>query len=158
WNAAVAVLRAFLGPTTLVGQSTDYSHYLTHAVALQRDQETLNIIAANDVNAGTRLVQPDHLDSKGSQFIQLRRQSEGNKAYGTVIASRSSSEYSAIGDKTTSYVVTVYASDALSGAQLRYGDQDVVYFGGDTFIGRWLTQPLIDPEVAKRVVHVVRGI
>jgi poly-gamma-glutamate synthesis protein (capsule biosynthesis protein) len=158
WDAAVAALRPFLGPTTLVVQSTDYSHYLTHAVALQRDQEMLNIIAANDVDAVARLVQPDHLDSKGSQYIQMRLQAEVNKAHGAVIASRSSSEYSAIGDKTTSYVVTVYAGDAVSGAQLRYGDQDVVYFGGDTFIGRWLTQPLADPEVARRVVQVVRGI
>jgi AmmeMemoRadiSam system protein B len=158
WDAAVAALRPFLGPTTLVVQSTDYSHYLTHAVALQRDQETLNIIAANDVNAVAGLVQPDHLDSKGSQYIQMRLQAEVNKAHGTVIASRSSSEYSAIGEKTTSYVVTVYASDAVSGEQLRYGDHDVVYFGGDTFIGRWVTQPLADPEVARRVVQVVRDI
>jgi AmmeMemoRadiSam system protein B len=158
WNAAVAVLRTFLGPTTLVVQSTDYSHYLTHAVALQRDQETLNVIAANDVGAVVRLAQPDHLDSKGSQYVQMRLQAEVYKARGTVIASRSSAEYGANGDRTTSYVVTIYASDAMSGAQLRYGDQDVVYFGGDTFVGRWLTQPLADPEVAKRVVQVVRGI
>jgi AmmeMemoRadiSam system protein B len=158
WDAAVASLRPFVGRATLVVQSTDYSHYLTHAVALQRDQETLNIIAANDLDALARLVQPDHLDSKGSQYIQMRLQAEANKASGTVIASRSSREYSAIGDKTTSYIVTIYASDATSAAQLRYGDQEVVYFGGDTFIGRWLTQPLADPEVTRRVVQVVRGI
>lgn len=158
WDAGVAVLGKLVGPGTLVVQSTDYSHYLTHDIAIGRDQETLNIIAANDIEAVAKLVQPDHLDSKGSQYIQMRLQADVNGARGTVIASRSSSEYSAIGDRTTSYIVTVYARDATSGSQLRYRDQDIIYFGGDTFIGRWLTQPLADSEVASRVVQVVRGV
>ena len=72
WDAAVAVLGKLVGPGTLVVQSTDYSHYLTHDIAIGRDQETLNIIAANDIEAVAKLVQPDHLDLKGSQYIQMR--------------------------------------------------------------------------------------
>ena len=57
-------------------------------------------------------------------------------------------------NKTTSYIVTVYSREADDGSQLRYRDQDIVYFGGDIFIGRWLTQPLADPKIASRVVQV----
>ena len=48
WDRAVALLRNLIGPRDLVIQSTDYSHYLPLSAAVQRDQETLNIIAAND--------------------------------------------------------------------------------------------------------------
>jgi poly-gamma-glutamate synthesis protein (capsule biosynthesis protein) len=151
------MLEALVEPGTLVVQSTDYSHYLTQQVAVRRDQETLNVIAANDVDTLAQLRQPDHMDSKGSQYIQMRLQ-DGKKARATVIASRSSAEYSSIGSATTSYIVTVYSSDLEDGSKLRYDDQEIVYFGGDTFIGRWFTRPLADPEIARHVVAKVRAV
>jgi AmmeMemoRadiSam system protein B len=158
WDAAVAMLERLVDPRTLIVQSTDYSHYLTHQVAVRRDQETLNVIAANDIDTVARLLQPDHMDSKGSQYIQMRLQAGTRKARGTVIANRNSTEYSAIGTRTTSYIVTVYSSEAEDGSKFRYDDQEVVYFAGDTFIGRWLTQPLADPEVTSYVVAKVRAV
>lgn len=152
WEGAVAALEKFIDPYTLIVQSTDYSHYLSHQVAVRRDQETLGIIAANDVDGVAHLLQPDHMDSKGSQYIQMRLQTAARRAHTTVIANRNSAEYSAIGTRTTSYIVTVYSPEPTDGAKLRYADQEVVYFGGDTFIGRWLTQPLADPDVASAVV------
>ena len=157
WDAAVAMLEALVEPGTLIVQSTDYSHYLTQQLAVQRDQETLNVIAANDVDTLAQLRQPDHMDSKGSQYIQMRLQ-DGKKARATVIASRSSAEYSSIGSATTSYIVTVYSSEIEDGAKLHYDDQEIVYFGGDTFIGRWFTRPLADPEIARHVVAKVRAV
>ena len=157
WDAAVAMLEAFVEPGTLIVQSTDYSHYLTQQLAVRRDQETLNVIAANDVDIVARLRQPDHMDSKGSQYIQMRLQ-EVKKARATVIASRSSTEYSSIGSATTSYIVTVYSSEIEDGSKLQYDDQEIVYFGGDTFIGRWFTRPLADPEIARQVVAKVRAV
>jgi poly-gamma-glutamate synthesis protein (capsule biosynthesis protein) len=158
WDAAVAMLEKLVEPGTLIVQSTDYSHYLTQQIAVRRDQETLNVIAANDIDLVARLLQPDHMDTKGSQYIQMRLQSGVMKARGIVIANRNSAEYSAIGTRTTSYIVTVYSSEAADGAKLRYEDQDIVYFGGDVFIGRWLAQPLADPEVASHVVAKVRAV
>jgi poly-gamma-glutamate synthesis protein (capsule biosynthesis protein) len=158
WDAAVAMLEKLVEPGTLIVQSTDYSHYLTQQIAIRRDQETLNAIASNDIDLVARLLQPDHMDSKGSQYIQMRLQSGVMKARGIVIANRNSVEYSAVGTRTTSYIVTVYLSDAESGSKLRYDDQDIVYFGGDVFIGRWLTQPLADPEVASHVVARIRSV
>jgi predicted class III extradiol MEMO1 family dioxygenase len=144
--------------STLIVQSTDYSHYLPHEVAQRRDQETLNVIAAADLEALSALVQPDHMDSKGSQYIQMRLQAEIRLARGTVIANRNSAEYGTLGNRTTSYIVTVYAADPRAGARLRYGDQDLIYFGGDVFIGRWLTQPLADPQVARDIVNAIRAV
>jgi AmmeMemoRadiSam system protein B len=157
WDAAVAALHNLVGPATLIVQSTDYSHYLTHQVAVRRDQETLNIIAAEDIDAVARLVQPDHMDSKGSQYLQMRLQTITKQSAPIVIANRSSREYSALGDKTTSYIVTVYSPDSHSGAKLRYDDQEVIYFGGDTFVGRWLAQPMAKPEVADHVIERIRA-
>jgi AmmeMemoRadiSam system protein B len=158
WDAAVAMLEKLVEPGTLIVQSTDYSHYLTQQTAVRRDQETLNVIAANDIDLVPRLLQPDHMDSKGSQYIQMRLQSGVMRAHGIVITNRNSAEYSAFGTRTTSYIVTVYARDAEVGAKLRYDDQDIVYFGGDAFIGRWLTQPLADPDVASHVVAKIRAV
>ena len=155
WDAAVAALAPFAGPDTLIVQSTDYSHYLPHEVAQQRDQETLNVIAAEDVDAVAGLVQPDHMDSKGSQYIQMRLQAGTRRARGTVIANRSSTEYSTLGTQTTSYVVTVYAQDPVAGSGLRYPDQDIVYFGGDVFIGRWLTEPMADPAGSRAAIDAI---
>lgn len=152
WEGAVAALEKLIDPYTLIVQSTDYSHYLSHQVAVRRDQETLGIIAANDVDGVAHLPQPDHMDSKGSQYIQMRLQTAARRAHATVIANRNSAEYSGIGTRTTSYIVTVYSPEPTDGAKLRYADQEVMYFGGDTFIGRWLTQPLADPDVASAVV------
>jgi poly-gamma-glutamate synthesis protein (capsule biosynthesis protein) len=158
WDAAVAMLEKLMKPGTLIVQSTDFSHYLPHQTAVRRDQETLNIIAANDSVGVAGLVQPDHMDSKGSQYIQMRLQGGAMKAHGVVIANRNSAEYSAFGTKTTSYIVTAYAGEAEDGSKLRYADQDVIYFGGDVFIGRWLTQPLADPDIASHIVARVRTV
>ncbi len=156
WDAAVAALEPLLTPMTLIVQSTDYSHYLPHQIAQRRDQETLNVIAAENVDQIARLVQPDHMDSKASQYIHMRLQAGARKARGIVVSNRSSTEYSALGTKTTSYIVAAYTTDPAAGSQLRFDDQEVYYFGGDVFIGRWMTQPLTDADVRQHIVEEIR--
>ena len=157
-DRALALLGTLVGARTLVVQSTDYSHYLRADIARQRDQETLNIIAANDADAVFRLIQPDHMDSRASQYVQMKLQSGVYNSHGTVIANRNSTHYSAMGDRTTSYVVTVYSERPPTGAELRYPDQEMIYFGGDSFVGRWLTAPLADKKVVAAVVREVRSL
>ncbi len=157
-DEALALIEKLAGPRTLVVQSTDYSHYLSAEVARQRDQETLNIIAANDPAAVLRLVQPAHMDSKASQYLQMRLQHDVFGSSAVVVANRNSAQYSAMGNRTTSYIVTVYSDRPAVGAELRYPDQDVVYFGGDTFVGRWLTAPLADQDVARTVTDAIKGL
>jgi AmmeMemoRadiSam system protein B len=157
-DRALTLVEKLIGPRTLVVQSTDYSHYLPPEVARQRDQETLNTIAANDADAVLRLLQPAHMDSKASQYVQMQLQAGAYKSYATVIANRNSAEYSNMGKRTTSYIVTVYTERPPTGVELRYQDQEVTYFGGDTFIGRWLTAPLADKDVSAAVVREVKAI
>jgi AmmeMemoRadiSam system protein B len=157
-DQALALIEKLIGPGTLVVQSTDYSHYLPAELARQHDQETLNIIAANDVDAVLKLVQPAHMDSRASQYMQMQLQTGVFHSYATVIANRNSAQYSAMGTRTTSYIVTVYTDRRATGAELRYQDQEVLYFGGDTFIGRYLTTPIADKDVAALLVRQIRHI
>jgi AmmeMemoRadiSam system protein B len=157
WDNAVAALRPLLGPKTLLVQSTDFSHYLRPEIALQRDQETLNVIAANDRDALTGLVHPDHLDSKGCQYIQMSLQAElGSSA--VVIANRNSAEYVTDASITTSYIVEVYTNGPASRFPISYDDQQIFYFAGDSFLGRWMTQYLANPALADRLVAHIRSV
>jgi poly-gamma-glutamate synthesis protein (capsule biosynthesis protein) len=52
----------------------------------------------------------------------------------------------------------VYTPTPEDGTKFRYDDQDVVFFGGDTFIGRWFTRPLADPDVQSDVVAKIRAV
>lgn len=154
WDRLLALIAPLVGPDTLVVQSTDYSHYLPVAVSRQRDQESLTIIAADDVEAVERLVASDHMDSKAAQYIQMRLQrARGSRA--TVIANRNSVEYIPYASRTTSYVVSVYSPERRA-FPYRYPDQDIAVFGGDVFPGRYLTKPLADPEISREIVARVR--
>ena len=156
WDRMVAALTPLVGERTLVVQSTDYSHYLSHEASLARDQETLNVIAADDVEAVTRLVSSDHMDSRAAQYIQMRLQAaRGSRA--TVIASRNSIEYVPHASRTTSYVVSVYSPERAA-IPRRFDDQEVTIVAGDLFAGRYLTKPLADPAVSAALVARVKGL
>jgi poly-gamma-glutamate synthesis protein (capsule biosynthesis protein) len=158
WDRAVTVLEKMIGPRVLVVQSTDYSHYRPLSVAVQRDQETLNIIAANDADAVERLIQVSHMDSKAAQYLQMRLQSGALRSHGVVVANRNSEAYGTSGLSTTSYIVSVYTQTPAAGSQLRYNDQRIVYFGGDAFFGRLLNVPLSNSAVVKGIVAEVNEV
>jgi poly-gamma-glutamate synthesis protein (capsule biosynthesis protein) len=86
WDALIAALDPLVTERTLILQSTDFSHYLPLAPAILRDQETLNVIAAGDIDAVAKLHQPQHLDSRGGQYIQMRLQAKHFGAAPVVIA------------------------------------------------------------------------
>jgi AmmeMemoRadiSam system protein B len=157
-DQALVHIASLIGPDTLVVQSTDYSHYLPAEIARQRDQETLNVIAAEDVDSVFRLQQPAHMDSKAAQYMQMRLQSTIFNSKASVIANANSIEYGATGSRTTSYIVTVYANGLPSTALSVHPAYRSYYFAGDTFIGRYFTPALTDDQVAKSVVQEVRKI
>ena len=156
WDRLVETLTPLVGPRTLVVQSTDYSHYLPHAASLARDQETLNVVAAEDVEAVTRLVSSDHMDSRAAQYIQMRLQAaRGSRA--SVIGSRNSIEYAPHASRTTSYVVSIYSPERAA-LPFAFADQEVVVLAGDFFAGRYLTRPLADPAISTALVARVRAL
>jgi poly-gamma-glutamate synthesis protein (capsule biosynthesis protein) len=157
WDIAVCSISALIDSQTLLIQSTDFSHYLKPELAIQRDQETLNVIAANDKDALTQLIHPSHLDSKGCQYIQMSLQTE-LKSNVVVVASRNSAEYVPGADKTTSYIVEIYSKGEVSCFPISYDDQQVFYFCGDGLLGRWMTQYLAHPTVSGQLVSRIRSL
>ena len=134
WDSLAQTLVPLLTADTLLLQSTDFSHYLPWPQARQFDQETLRVLSAGDPGGVAGLTQPQHLDSRGAQYLQLRLQKQVYQARCAVMASRNSQEYSAQPLKsTTSYLVQVYSPEIfpISGVQ-RF------FFAGDTFFGRYL--------------------
>jgi AmmeMemoRadiSam system protein B len=165
WRAAVELLGSLLGAETLIVQSTDYSHFLPVATAALRDQETLAALASGDPEAVLALDQPAHLDSLASQFIQMSLQRRIHAAAPVIIANRSSHEYGResgdaatfhAADPTTSYVVTVFTPEPEQGWQFRYPDQMVIYFGGDTYVGRGWTEAATRPGAVDRLVRRIK--
>ena len=151
WEQAISLLLPLVTARTLIVQSTDFSHYLPSWIAQQRDQETLNVLSANSPDQVALLVPSDHLDSRGAQYVQMRLQSILGAKAPIVIANRNASEYTHVYSNSTSYIVQLFSKAALDPTALQYPDQQVVYFGGDTFFGRYLTQPLIG-EASRRAM------
>ena len=157
WDSLAQTLAPLLTSDTLVIQSTDFSHYLPWSQARAYDQETLRVLSVGDPDAVVGLKQPQHLDSRGAQYLQLRLQKQVYQARPAVVASRNSQEYTAHPlDSTTSYLVQVYSPENLPipGVQ-RF------FFAGDTFFGRYLAgklarQPWRDGLV-KRVRQLTGG-
>ena len=157
WEALARTLLPLVTARTLLVQSTDFSHYLPLATAVRLDQQSLAVIAAGEPHRVRSLVQPAHVDSKASQFVQMAVQ-DALGAGPVVLANRNSAEYGAGDRDTTSYVVAAYLRDPAAGARFRYADQDVVYFGGDTLLGRNLTRVLRDPRATDAIVAASRAV
>ena len=154
WERLVADIDPLITANTLIVQSTDFSHYLTHHEAIEHDQQVLNILAANDLDAVAKLLQPAHLNSRGSQYIQMRLQAKHFHASAIPILNSNSQLYSAEQVKeTTSYIVQIYPA---GGEPSRIDPPDpssarIYCFAGDTFFGRFVRKLLANPETAERL-------
>jgi poly-gamma-glutamate synthesis protein (capsule biosynthesis protein) len=154
WERLVADLEPVITADTLVVQSTDFSHYLSHQEAIQRDQEVLNVIAASDIDAVAKLIQPAHLDSRGAQYIQMRLQEKYFHSRPLVIFNTNSQLYSSGGvPETTSYIVQIYpaAEDAHLIDAPDPPAAETYCFAGDTFFGRYVLKLLSHAEVSARL-------
>jgi poly-gamma-glutamate synthesis protein (capsule biosynthesis protein) len=156
WDAVIDLLKDIVTPHTLIVQSTDYSHYLLPQIARARDQETLNVIATDDPSAIPELRQPNHLDSKASQYVQMRLQHDVFHSHAAVVGNRNSFEYVHANVSSTSYIVTVYATDESALSTLVYADQRITYFGGDVFLGRWFVTPLLAKDRQSAIIDGLR--
>lgn len=158
WLRAAQGITLLIDDETLVVQSTDYSHYLPVEEAVRRDQETLVVASSGDAEAIVRLNQPQHMDSRAAEYIQAYLQFERLAAAQVVVANRSSTEYGGSDEITTSYLVKVFHRDPRQLSVLRYGDQAVAYFAGDTLLGRFLSPILRDEHARSMIVDGVLSI
>jgi len=156
WRAAAEIIGTLVTPRTLIVQSTDYSHFLPVETAALRDQETVSALASGDPEAVLSLIQPDHMDSRAAQFIQMTLQRKLYNSAPVIVANRNANEYIATPGPTTSYIVTVYTPEPEHGWQLHYPDQTITYFGGDTFIGRGWTDLALRPAAINWLEQRIR--
>lgn len=159
WERMADILAGLAGPGTLVLQSTDFSHYLPQHMARLADQQTLNILAARDFDALSGLVQPDHVDSLGALYIQMKVQDAFFGAGPVVFANENSQQYSdRFTNETTSYVGLVFAK-SLSGAPApSLPGAEIAYLAGDTFFGRAMTAVMAQPDAADAVAGAIKAI
>lgn len=157
WEHMVALLGPWVTPRTLIIQSTDFSHYLPRAQAVRHDQQMLNVIAAGDLDAMARALQPAHIDSRGGQYIQMRLQAIGFGARPIVFGNHNSADRGATGDDlTTSYVAQLYAPAARDRVVHAPGAAQTLCVAGDTFFGRHVAPWLRNDAVRERVFAELR--
>ena len=152
WEKLLPALRRCVQEKpTLVVQSTDFSHYLTQAEAMRRDEETLRVLAVRDADAVLNLGQPGHLDSKAAQWLMLRLH-QGLKP--VVLHNRNAIHYGGRPDEpeTTSYITQLFSPAVIPG-RLLPGKR--VCFGGDTQFGREVAVKLSRPGEAARMEKTI---
>lgn len=154
WDRLARALLPLIDHDTLVLQSTDFSHYLPHALARQRDQEVLNVLAAGSLDQIAGLVQPDHVDSAGALYVQTALQASRFEAAPHVLFNRNQQErWPTEIRETTSYFVIGWSADP-SGPEPLPGSR-LLYLAGDTMFGRGMTRALLDEEAGERVLQAV---
>ena len=163
WDEIADRLAPLVDARTLIVQSTDFSHYLPHYIARQRDQQVLNVMAAGDLDAIAGLIQPDHVDSVGALYIQTLLQARLHDAAPVVVANRNLQEDVAQPiQRTTSYIVALYTPAGAPADPPPFAGSHVYMLGGDLFLGRAMPRLLADDLVADRVAQaalaVTRGL
>lgn len=159
WDRMAELLGSIAGPSTLIIQSTDFSHYLPLTEAVRRDQETLDAIAAGDLDAVAALKQPQNTDSRGAQYIQLKVQRDRFRASPVVLFNANSQAYSGEPEwRTTSYIVQTFEPGAAAGVGQDEDGSKVYCFAGDTFFGRTVAKALDRPGVTVRVRHEMQAV
>lgn len=148
WLELVSALESLFGERTLIVQSTDFSHYLTHRQARRHDQQTMNALATGDPNALLTLDQPAHLDSVAAQFVHMELQRRRGNVGPVVLANKNSQQYSPVLERqTTSYILQLFhAPKRFPSALPNELCEETWIFAGDTFLGRNLGPTLALPE------------
>jgi AmmeMemoRadiSam system protein B len=155
WDAMAALLAPLSGEGTLVVQSTDFSHFLRHHEARQRDQQTLNVLAAGRLDQVAALSQPAHADSIGALVIQETLQRRRGAAP-MVVANENGQEYDPRPiAETTSYMIVLYGRFPDDAAAPDWPRSQLVYFAGDTSFGRWVKDALLREGASDTIADAV---
>jgi AmmeMemoRadiSam system protein B len=157
WRGLADALDPIVTEKTLVIQSTDFSHYLAPAEARAKDAETLAFLALGDPDAVVDLDQPDHIDSKAAQWIQMTLQQRRGASV-SVVNNRNSAQYATDGEvprETTSYVPQVWRREAIPASAL---PGEAWFFGGDFHLGRGLAEIADDPSAVAWLEERMRSL
>ncbi len=156
WDRLVEALAPLIDDDTLLVESTDFSHYLPQHVARGYDQQTLNVIAAGDADAIAALDQPQHADSVGALYIQMKLQKALFGAAPLVIANENSQQYAAgYTAETTSYQVILFGRFVADYNDPPLPEVQTYYFAGDVNFGRSMKKVLLDEDVGDRIAQEI---
>lgn len=156
WDRMADALAPLLGADTLLVESTDFSHYLPQHEARRFDQQTLNTIAAGSLDGVAALQQPQHADSVGALYIQMKLQKVQYGATPLVIANANSQRYSkAYVDQTTSYLVILFGKFVPDYNDPALPAVKTYYFAGDANFGRSMKKVLLDQDVGDRIAREI---
>lgn len=161
WICLVDALDPLFTEKTLIVQSTDFSHYLTHREARRHDQQTLNALALSDPKAILTLRQPQHIDSKAAQYVHMELQRRRGNRGPVVIGNRNSEQHSPVVTSagTTSYIVQVFEkAGAPDRAWPNYPDSETWIFAGDAFLGRSVARLLATKDGAAALRQNILGL
>jgi len=155
WDRLIAMLLPLIDERTLIVQSTDFSHYLSHATARPMDQQTLNVLSGGTADMLAALRQSENLDSPGALYVHVTLQRQRHGADPVVIASLNQQELtSAPVPETTSYMVILFGAFDPEDV-VHEPDATMVYFAGDTLFGRAIAPALSDADAAERAAQAV---
>ena len=161
WICLADALDPLFTENTLIVQSTDFSHYLTHREARRHDQQTLNALALSDPKAILALRQPQHIDSKAAQYVHMELQKRRGNKGPIVIGNRNSQQYAPFVTSagTTSYIVQVFEkAGAPERAWPNYPDSETWIFAGDAFLGRAVSRVLTNKDRNAALRQTILGI
>ena len=155
WDRIAVALAPLVDDETLVVQSTDFSHYHPAGAARRFDQSVLNVIASGSLDLVAGLMQPDHLDSAGSMYVQMKLQHAVHGARPVAIASANQQQFATSRlAETTGYIVLLFGR--FSGDDIMHEPgAELVYLAGDTHLARAMVPALSDEDAAERVVDAV---
>lgn len=155
WDAMASALAPLAGEGTLVVQSTDFSHFLPHHEARQRDQQTLNVLAAGDLDQIAALHQPQHADSIAALVVQEALQT-ARGATRLVVANENGQEYDETPvAETTSYMVVLYGRFPADAPAPDWPRSEILYLAGDTSFGRAMPDLFLNEAAATAIERAV---
>lgn len=150
----ITILKPFINQNTLIIQSTDFSHYLIPEIAKQKDQQTLRILSINNPDEVFTLHEPDNLDSRAAQYVQMQLQKEIFGADLHILHNINSQSYTNEDVfETTSYISQIYSSKWTNA-----NDEKSIFLAGDTFFGRFMVDYLGDETKKERLINDVLAV
>ena len=134
-------------------QSTDFSHFLPQHDAVRRDQEVLNILGAEQLDAAGWLRQPEHTDSRGvSNIYSCAFNGTRFRAKPMALFNANSQDYADRPvSRSTSYIVQLYEFRSVPRVGPHLPGSKVFCFAGNTFFGRGVLRALGNRGEAERV-------
>ncbi|MEI6529385.1 MAG: AmmeMemoRadiSam system protein B [Candidatus Falkowbacteria bacterium] len=148
----VSVLGRELPLDSLIIQSTDFSHYLSSAQAVEKDTETIKVLKQNDCEKILSLNQPENIDSLAAAYVQASLQRNVFQSSISILNHKNSQDYTAEKiSSSTSYVSAAYIQSIknekfVEPAESIKSNNAELIFVGDIMLSRYIGELMSKKE------------